>query len=257
MSLLRNGVRAAQRFIPRAASGSRWILAYHLVDGGTDSPVDLPMAEFRRHMERLASGPYEVVSLRGIEATQGAHRTRVALTFDDAFANFAEVVLPVLREHDLPATLFVPTGFIDGAQGSPLTGAALRPCSWDELAEVADAGVEIGSHTVSHRNLRRLDTPMIDRELVDSKRRLEERVGVGVNSFCYPQAKWSPTIRARVGRVYERAVVAGGRTLGRRDDRCSLPRLPLRRGGPPLDELLSREVWLEEQIASVVRQLRA
>lgn len=257
MGVLRSSLRLAQRLVPASNATGTWVLAYHLVEGGTDSVVDLPLGEFLRQLDELAGDSFEVVPLSEVFGQNtGPGPTRVVLTFDDAFANFVDVVLPLLQERGLASTLFVPTAFVDGELASPLAGAALRSCSWDELRAASAAGVEIGSHTVTHRNFRRLGTADVRFELKESRARLEHELGTVVQSFCYPKAKWTLQTRRIVSQQYRRAVVGGGRPVGHSDSALSIPRLPIRRSGPPLTEMLRQRVWLEEAVAARARQLR-
>ena len=85
----------------------RAILTYHSVDE-SGSPISIAPAAFRRHVAWLAAHGPRVVSvdeLLRLPPTAAA----VALTFDDAFVNFADLAWPLLREHRLPATVFVPS----------------------------------------------------------------------------------------------------------------------------------------------------
>ncbi|MBM4363046.1 MAG: polysaccharide deacetylase family protein [Deltaproteobacteria bacterium] len=243
----------AQVLLPRAHHGVA-VLAYHLVGGTTDSPVDLPLDVFRAQLDRLAA-TRRVRSLGA--ALGGAPRDEAfVLTFDDAYRNFREVAWPLLVERGLPATLYVPVDFVDGSGASPIRGVTLPPLSWADLRAMVAEGLTVGSHSVTHRNLRRLAPAEVERELEGSRKALEDRLGVAVTSFCYPQAKSSRAAERLAGRCYESAVVAGGRrfTPGR-VDRRAIPRLPVRRDLRDFDALLTSPLWLSEAVASALRQV--
>ena len=226
------------------------VLCYHLVGAELGGPVDLDTAVFEAHLRQLADD--DVRSLDEVVATgQGT-----ALTFDDAFANFADVVWPRLRAAGLPATLFVPTGFIDGTHPSPLsTAPGLPPCTWSQLRRMRAEGLAIGSHSRSHRNLRHLDDDTIDADLASAQARLREELGVGDVPFCYPQAKVSATAEAVVRRHHRIAVVGGG---PRADPATPwrVPRTSVVRGGPSLSRILSWPMEPREWLADKVRQWR-
>lgn len=260
-ALARRLVRGLQALLPRARPGGLTVLAYHTVGAGGDSPVDLPPALFRRQLDELA-GLAEVVPLAEGIARVGAGEDRgarplVVLTFDDAYRNFAEVVWPELARRGLPATLFVPVGFVEGEVPPPHRGLAAPPLDWTTLGELAaSGGCEIGSHTWSHRDLPSLPPGEVDDELVRSRARLEERLGRQVETFCYPRARWSPRVEERVRRVYRRAVIGGGGRW-RGGDPLRVERISLRRDGPPgLAPLLAAPVWLEERLADRLRRWR-
>ena len=202
------------------------VLAYHLVDGGTDSPVDIPMAQFIEELDWLQAHT-RVVPL--MDADPWGPGDQVVLTFDDAYANFAEVVWPVLRDRGLPATLYIPTAFVDGA-APPITGTSLPACSWDELAEMVGEGLDPGSHTVSHPDLRTVrDGMWLAREIGESRSIIEERTGGACRSFCYPRALFSRAADLAVQSVYERAVVGGGRRWTAGIEAHRIPRTSIRR----------------------------
>jgi peptidoglycan/xylan/chitin deacetylase (PgdA/CDA1 family) len=258
----RRAVRTLQRALPRARSGLV-ILAYHLVGAGTRSPVDLPAARFRRQMEELVrtAEPISLPAALGRLAAglPAAAPPAVAVTFDDAHENFVRVAWPVLRDLRIPVALYVPTGFVDRRSASPIRGAEdLPPASWDELgALAADELVTIGSHGVTHANLALAGEELARRELAESRRRLEERLGIVVEDFCYPEGGRTRAVERLAAQRYRSAVAAGGRRVGRRSRPMALPRVPVRCDMPEaLAPVLGAPVWLEEWLASRARALR-
>lgn len=59
---------------------------------------------------------------------------------------------------------------------------------WEELREMARFGLEIGSHTLNHPILSKVESDEKRKELINSKRVLEERLQVPVRTFCYPNS---------------------------------------------------------------------
>lgn len=247
---------SAQRYLPEAKSGAL-VLAYHLVGSGIDSAIDVSVDRFKRQLDALERR-FNVVPLASAlaDASLVGGRAPAALTFDDAYVNFAEVAWPILRERQIPVILYVPLGFVRGDSPAPIRGTQLRACRWDELRELAREGVEIGSHGVDHLNLRRTFGATMTRELVESRETLERELGVAVKSFCYPQAKYDSRAAREVARYYDSAVVAGGRryTGG---DRHRVPRFPVRRDEPDFEALIGARLWLREAVASRLRQWRS
>jgi len=252
---LRSLVRAAQKRVPDARRGTL-VLAYHLVGSGIDSAIDISVDRFRTQLD-LLERRFRIMRLeQALEAsTSLGTKPAAALTFDDAYANFAEVVWPLLRERKLPATLYVPVGFVRGDIPPPIRGTQLAACSWAELKELCQGGLDIGSHGVDHLNLRRASDSQLERELAESRSVLERELGVSVRSFCYPQAKYDARAVAAVAKHYDSGVVAGGRRyVG--GDLHRVPRFPVRRDEPDFEGLISTRLWLREAAASAVRQWR-
>ncbi len=239
------------------------MLAYHLAGAETGAAVDLPAEAFREQLDELAASG-RVISLAAavelLERRQAAQDQKIVLTFDDAFRNFYEIAWPLLAERGLPAELYVPVGFIDGTAPAPLTGAEQLPAmTWDQIREVSTAGlVAVGSHTMSHPDLRTLAAADCRSELESSRERLEDEIGRSVPSFCYPKGLWSASVRDLVAERFESAVAAGGRRNRPGEfDRFSISRLPLRSDMPrSLSPILEKGIWLEEWAASGLRRLR-
>ena len=143
------------------------------------------LAAFRSGLEALtAIGRFlswdEALSLiSGERPVVGSH---FCLTFDDGDSSWAEVVLPTLTDMSIPAAFFVVTSLV----ADPRRADAL---SWSGCQHLADQRMTVGSHTVTHRALADLDQRAARSELRDSKRELEERLGVPVVDFCAPYGR--------------------------------------------------------------------
>jgi peptidoglycan/xylan/chitin deacetylase (PgdA/CDA1 family) len=95
-------------------------------------------------------------------------------------------VAAVLARYGLRGTFYV-----------PLLPVAARVLGRTEMRELLDMGMEIGSHTVTHAVLTELPDAEADRELSNSRRMLEDSLGVEVSSFCYPKGRFSTRITRR------------------------------------------------------------
>jgi len=61
-----------------------------------------------------------------------------------------------------------------------------RPMTWTQLAEMDAAGMEIGSHGVSHRMLAKLPAADLHEEVFESKRMLEQQLKRPAAAISYP-----------------------------------------------------------------------
>jgi peptidoglycan/xylan/chitin deacetylase (PgdA/CDA1 family) len=273
--VLRSILRGAQPLVP-VSPGRTWILSYHLVGAKTGLAIDIPRGVFAAHLDLLTQHA-EIVPLRRLvdelRRSEGCsvhgdeapgRRTRVVLTFDDAFLNFYETVLPLLVERSLPVTLYVPPGFIDGDGNHPLYDprfSDVRPMSWAQLGEASAVGVEIASHTYRHTNLVRLSLRDVAREFENALTEIEDRLGLRPSSVCYPESFVNRRVVKAAARFYESGVTAGGRCVAEpgKQDLMRLPRLPMVAGmeAETLGSILGQGVVLEEWAADRVRRLRA
>jgi peptidoglycan/xylan/chitin deacetylase (PgdA/CDA1 family) len=211
------------------------IIGWHRIDSHLDG-LSTPADVFQHQLDALERWGATVLCLD--EAVRrraaGALPPRaVALTFDDGYASVLETAWPLLRERHLPATLFAVSGYVDGVRRFPwdhaTAGDHTRLSTADELREAARQGLDIGSHTVTHRWLPRLDAAELERELVESRAALEDMTGRPVPSIAYPTGGWNAAVRAA-------AAEAGydiGITVDRGRNSAGHDRLSLRRAFAP------------------------
>ncbi|NNE42697.1 MAG: polysaccharide deacetylase family protein, partial [Gemmatimonadetes bacterium] len=135
----------------------RGILTYHSLDT-SGSPISIPPDAFRRHVTWLAGSGVPVKTVADLMAAP--EEPGIAITFDDAFTNFRDEAWPVLREHGMAVTVFVPTDHAGKTNRWPdevVSGVPELPLlDLETLASLAEQGVTLGSHTMSHRDLRSL-----------------------------------------------------------------------------------------------------
>lgn len=158
------------------------ILMYHSVsDASLENAVHASM--FERQMERLMESGYMGCTLKkGLESLAGMARRPIIITFDDGYADMLETVVPILSRFNFFATVFVIPDFVDSGK----TPWGHRSLSWKQCEELRSAGIEIGSHTNSHPDLRGLETKVLLDEVGGSKARIEEKLGAPVRAFSYP-----------------------------------------------------------------------
>lgn len=113
-------------------------------------------------------------------------RKDLILTFDDGFSNFFDKALPVILKYRFKAILFVTVGFIEGEIGFFDEKVKIKPLSWEQVKELSDSGIEIGSHAWTHRNLLRLNIQEAHREIAESKKKIEDVIGKKVRCLSYP-----------------------------------------------------------------------
>lgn len=192
------------------------VLIYHRVGARASTEIDLPAAEFDRQMAWLAETGRAVdidtavarLSLREPAGDVVAEPDPVVVTFDDGTSDLAEVALPILARHRVPATVYLATQFVDEQLTWPADGA---PLSWSGAQEMVDSGlVTIGSHTHSHALLDRLGPADAAAELDRSKGLIEEKLGVAAEHFAYPKAVAPPVDVERVVRDRFVSAALGG-----------------------------------------------
>ena len=177
------------------ATTSLRVLMYHKINDTRHNPVTVPTAVFEEQMGALASLDYTVVSLEDVIAHYSSAvplpPRAVLITFDDGYDDNLRSALPVLERHGYPATLFVPIAYV--GEPTPLPherhllaeGISNPVLDWDGVLELERRGVRIESHGISHRPLAEIDVGDAAREILVSKRRLEDVLGRRVRAFAY------------------------------------------------------------------------
>jgi len=189
-------------------------LCYHDIPAGRSN-------QFARQIKQIASRAVPVEALHAHCGRSRGTLPMVCLTFDDAYANVADNALPVLRAHDVPATIFVATDELGGTPrwlaGQHVPQAAMPIISDRQLDELArDPLITIGSHTHTHTNLAQLDRDAVQWELRLSRQILRDRTGTDITALAVPYgACTDETIRLAAELGYARLFVLDGVPNGR------------------------------------------
>lgn len=183
------------------ASASRVrILYYHSIG---DAPIrsSVNPRAFADQLEYLVREDYTLLSLSQAMTCLASNTARgdrnVVVTLDDGFQDNYANALPVLTRLKIPATVFLTVGYIGTGRLPTLTRTDFmpRPLDWREVKEMQAQGIEFGSHTVTHPMLSRVPLDVARREIGESKRMLEDRLGTEVPFFCYPRGDVSEEVK--------------------------------------------------------------
>jgi peptidoglycan/xylan/chitin deacetylase (PgdA/CDA1 family) len=217
-------------------------LNYHGVERVSlrDDPSNLFVKpqDLRKHIRKLRAWGYRFVRFGEFAAgvVDGRGENLAAVTFDDGLVDNVTTLLPLLRVENVPATIFLVPGWF----GRPHPDAPwTRIVTPDEARELAAAGVEIGAHSMTHRDLSTLSYDEARLELLESRELLEETLQASVTVAAYPYGHASPeTRRACRDAGFEFACRAGG--LGDWTDPYGIPRQSMGNGSTVLSLRLKR-----------------
>lgn len=165
-------------------------LCYHGI-GDVDVAGDphglmIPLARFEEHLDVIAARGYRLVGVseQWDAVLAGTAQGAGALSFDDGLAETMATAAAVLTARGLTATAFIPTGLM-GKPHPDLAGGQ-RIVGRSQVLELAAAGLEIGSHSIHHRDLATLRPAEALEELRRSRADLEDLLGTPVRSLAYP-----------------------------------------------------------------------
>lgn len=135
----------------------------------------------------------------------GEKENGVIITFDDGERNIYDYAFPILKKFKMRAMVFLVVQYIgkENVWDVTLTGRRHNHLDWHQINEMKKWGIEFGSHTMTHRNLTKLNSADIKHELSESKKILEKKIGT-CSSVSYPFNKVnSEVIKAAKGAGYE------------------------------------------------------
>lgn len=187
------------------------ILTYHSIDE-SGSVISTSPDTFRRQMKFLSENGYEVVALNKLIKSLGEKHSpllkTVALTFDDGFQNFFTEAFPVLDEYGFKATVFLVSDFCgknNDWEGNPTDFPLSKLLSWQEIKELNKYGIEFGNHTRTHPDLTKISSSLIESEINESKKTIEDALGNKVTTFAYPFGKFNSSIKQTVEKTHKAA----------------------------------------------------
>ena len=255
---------AADRLRPDVAGVV--ILLYHRVGGGSSLEIDLDAARFDEQIAAIAASGRALslgtaLDQLGAPGAPGAG-SAVVVTFDDGTADFAEIALPILVRHGVPATLYVATGFVEGGVSFPGGGRAV---SWSALGDACATGlIDIGSHSHMHLLFDRIPPSQAADDLDRSVELIGERLGVEARDFAYPKAVPArPDVVPLVRERFRSAALAGTRvnpfrSAPRGTDPYRLARSPIQvsDGMKFFERKLAGGMGLEDSFRRVVNRVR-
>ncbi len=147
------------------------------------------------------------------------------VTFDDGLVSDLRVAAPLLEELGIRGSFYVCPG-LWGRQHASINGDAGRLMTHDEAAELSARGMELGSHAMTHSDLRKLDDATLEAELTESKGAIEDLTGRPCRVIAYPFGLHDERVESAAKRAGYELALGWGPGRWRRE---AVPRMP----GPP------------------------
>ncbi len=203
------------------------VLCYHRLEGRAGGINSIEPALFEKHMAEIKQSGVPVISMQDFLAWRRGEKDippkAILITLDDGYVSEVNVGVPILEKYGFPATFFVYLEYINKG-GKSVT--------WAQLAELRDKGYEIGSHTVSHLDLKHKPAKWpgdyeswLKDELERSKKVLEEQLGIRCATIAYPFGNHNEKVQAATKAAgYEAAFTTYGARLGYATNELTLGR---------------------------------
>ena len=229
------------RRLTRTAAARIPILMYHSISDLDESgrgpyyKIGTSPRAFEAQLCFLRTNGYQSIGLQQavamMDGTAQGPEKPVVLTFDDGYQDFYTEAFPLLSRFGYSATVFLPTAYIGDVA---LTFNGIECLTWDQVRQLHQAGIEFGSHTVTHPQLYGMSSDQLRKEVGVSKHQIEQKLGESVEAFSYPYA-FPETDRQFIGRLRsaleESSYQSGVSTIiglpKRSDNRLFMKRVPV------------------------------
>lgn len=164
------------------------ILMYHSIGVNNKFSTVTPK-KFEDQLKYLKEKGYTIIPLEEmiarIQKKKSIYKC-ISITFDDGFEDFYLTVFPLLRKYEIPASLFVTTGYIGGVMPTR-QGQNFRIVSEEQLQEMSNSPfVALYPHTEKHPKFSEISTEEAIEEIEVSRQKLEGIIGKKANIFAYP-----------------------------------------------------------------------
>lgn len=220
-------------FMDRHAPPSIPVLMYHrvvpTVPERTRHGIWVTADAFRRQMQSLRRRGITPVTFYDIEEFRLGNGTLpskpIIITFDDGYEDNYTIAFPILKEMGFKAVIYMVMGSVPRTNNWDADEPQVPLMTHDMIRELADDGIEFGSHTMTHAHLTALAPGLLKHELAESRRLLESIVGREVISFAYPYAECSDLVKKAVAAAgYQYAVVGDRGPIVFHDDLMAIRR---------------------------------
>ncbi|XID75720.1 polysaccharide deacetylase family protein [Alkanindiges sp. WGS2144] len=175
------------------------VLMYHMVrepiPAAKFNKLRVKPAEFEKQLAWMQAQGFHFVTMQELQKNWGKHpKKTVAITFDDGYLDNLELAYPILKRYQAKATIYVVVDRHDRdwstyKKAHHNSGELARePKLNDEQVQLLANSdlIEIGSHTLTHANLNKLNDEVCFKELLESRLQLEQLIKHPVTSFAYP-----------------------------------------------------------------------
>jgi len=211
------------------------ILMYHKI--GSPPPetqiksLYVPSSLLERQVREFREEKFQTVGLDRWATFTEPNDRQFVVTFDDGSRSVFQSACSLLADFRFSAIQYLVADLIGGKnEWDTVKGEVEDPLMSDsEVREWLSAGHQIGSHTLTHPHLTRLDPQRAREEIFSSKTKLEDRFGIPIRHFCYPYGSWNQKIRDLVDEAgYETAVTTDPGVCTDTKDPFALPRITVR-----------------------------
>lgn len=194
------------------------ILMYHSISDEKNNDAVVSRERFAEQMAYLFDQKFTPISMEQLYAYvskgQPLPPKPVVITFDDGYLDTYEIAMPILQRYKFKSVVFIPP-----------TDVAQR-LTWKQIQEMKSSGMEIASHSLTHRDMETLSPVQQAEEIQKAQEILDRILNQNTRYFCYPYGGYnSDTIRLLKEKGYLLAVTMNPGWAKQGDDPLTLRRI--------------------------------
>ena len=219
------------------------IITFHSIDD-SGTVLSFPKRKFLNLIQSIIKLNIPILSLDALlheNTTNG-----ITLTFDDGMKSVYTDALPILRDYNAIAHLYLTTGVVGKNNKwptQPQNAPYFEMLNWNEIEELNKSGVLIESHTNSHPDLRTLGNQELEDECGSADDMIENRLGRRPEYFAYPYGYVNNNVCNFFRNKYKATVTTEFRVINDNEDMAMLPRL---------DSYYLQPLWLQNNLDSII-----
>ena len=203
------------------------ILMYHsIIDNNNNS---IPIKLFEKQMLLMKKMGYETINFDNLNRIQ--NKKKFIITFDDGYENIFVNAFPILKSLNFKATCFLIANKIGGYNEwdkNKNNFIKMKLMNLNQINEWVKNGFSIGSHTMDHLDLTKLNYKEKINQITSSKQFINEMFNVKINSFAYPFGLYDAESQNIVKKYYSFAVTTRrSRYIINKFNDELLPRVPI------------------------------
>jgi len=192
------------------------ILMYHSIADGKNDPYSVDIEIFKKQINYLIENNYDIISLEKLVCglkKSNSMKNKIVITFDDGYKDFITNAFPILKKHNLPATVFLVLDLLGKKANWHNDVKNLDIMDKEDVQYIKKNGISLGDHTLKHTDLTSLNLQQLHDQLNKSKKLLKE-FGEKYLTYSYPWGKYSNKVIDSVKRQgYECALIANEKYL--------------------------------------------
>jgi len=166
------------------------VLLYHKFDEADSPSTSISSLMFMEQMEYLKANNYQVLSMRElakcIKGEAPIPEKGVVITIDDGYISAYNKAIPILRKFNYPFIVFVASGAV----------GSRRCMDWEQLKKLTMWGGDVGCHSLTHPHLVDISKKEIEKEIILSKKIMQDGLGCKIEWFAYPFGEYDEYIRS-------------------------------------------------------------